>query len=213
MASSLPPTSWGYNPDLEPIDYNPRESEDLLEAAGWKAVYRGGSRVCMGCETAEDGALLSISLDYQTGENRELVAELISQQLNRVGFDVRARASDGPSQQSFDAYLVSGHTNPDPDQWLQFSREGDVIGTGLNATSYHDDALSELLNEARTLPACEPDARAALYREAQALIQEQQPFAFLYARTDFIAAQPNVVGFTPLPGHPFWNMAEWGVVR
>ncbi len=214
LASTLPATSWAYNPDLEPSGFDPREAEALLEAAGWKAIYWNGTRVCLGCETAEDGTLLSITLTYQTGKGREIVAELIGRHLRRVGFDVRVGSGDFPAdQQHFDAYLMEIEADPDPDQWLRFSAQGDVIDSGPNITSYHDEALSELLNEARTLPGCNPAARAELYREAQALLQEQQPYAFLYTRTDFIAAQPSVVGFAPIAGRPFWNTAEWRVIR
>jgi peptide/nickel transport system substrate-binding protein len=211
-ASSLLATSWGFNPDLEHVGFSPDEAQHLLEAAGWKAIYRGGARICLGCENAPDDTPLSFTLAYESGGNRELVADLIARQLSRVGFEVGITASE-PGQQSFDAYLAGGRMNPDPDQWLQFSREGDILETGLNLTSYHDDALSSLLNEARTLPGCEPAERAALYQEAQVMIQEQQPYTFLYTRTDFIAAQPNVVGFAPVPDRPFWNIADWSVIR
>jgi ABC-type transport system substrate-binding protein len=213
MVSSLPATSWGYNAELEPISFNPREAERLLELAGWKAINGRETRQCVSCGTAPEGTALYLELDYQYGESREIVAELIARQARRVGFEVVVTGNDVPAHQTFDAYLGGMKTNPDPDQFLHFSQEGDVFDSGINYTSYHDDTLSDLLHEARSVPDCQPQTRAGLYRQAQALIQEEQPYAFLYTRTDFIAAQAGVVGFSPLPDRPFWNISTWRVVR
>jgi peptide/nickel transport system substrate-binding protein len=220
LAANLLPSSWAFNPDLKPIAYNPREAEDLLEAAGWKDVNRDGIRECVGCQYTTTGHMLAFDLMVMEGNERSVAAELIRRQLARIGVSVNPRPMDAGSvlgearQQRFDAYL-GGWTEPafyDPDQSGLFTAAGDVIGAGNNTGSYNNPQIEALMKQARSLPGCAPDARANIYRELQTILQADQPYVWLYAPDNMIIAQGGVLGFKPYPNQPLWNMRDWLVI-
>jgi peptide/nickel transport system substrate-binding protein len=223
MPANQVPLSWAYDPDLTPVPYDPMGAARLLEEAGWRAVGSGGTRRCVGCLYAQEGEALSFNLTYSesAGPYRAIVAELIQQQLRQVGFsvDVTSASSDALFDrimgQRYDAYLAGwGEPYPvDPDQAALFASAADVIGEGLNTGSYYNPRVDELMFQARTVPDCDIAARAGLYHEIQAILQEDQPFVWLFVHNDLIAARDGVLGFDPYPNAPFWNLRDWVIVR
>lgn len=221
VVANVPPYSWAFDPDLEAVDYDPKAAERLLEEAGWKDVNRDGMRECRECLYAPEGYSLAFDLMVMEGEGRPLAANFINRQLGRVGVYANWRVMDSSSvlgearQQRYDAYL-GGWNQPfyaDPDQTTIFTRAGDVIGLGNNSGSYFNETVDDLMTQAREVANCEVSTRAALYGEIQNVLQEDQPYVWLYAANDMIAADGDVMGFDPLPGRPFWNMRNWIVVR
>lgn len=216
LPANLPPTSWAYNADLAPVGFDHLAAERLLDEAGWRDTNGDGLRECYGCLYA--GAFqplaFSILVDDSDG-TRDLVAEIITAQLRRVGISANAYRGN-PKGQDFDAYLTgfAAHDplNRDPDQAHLFARAADRVGYAGNVGSYYDPRVDELLEAARTIPTCDLDQRANLYRELQALLQAEQPAAWLYTRADLIAAR-GIDNFAPYPDNPFWNVTTWVVRR
>lgn len=217
VASSLPPTSWGYNPDLQPAAYDPVGASRLLESAGWKDADQDGTRECHGCQNASEGSLLAFTLSVQDEQSLSVVSSLIIRQLSMIGFSVNLSGESASVQsQNFDAYLASGTSNAflennDPDQTALFTPAGDIVGQTGNVGSYHNEEIASLMEQARSVPGCNQSTRAELYRQAQALLQQDQPYAWLYIRRDMFLAQNTVRGFAPIPGNPFWNIRDWVV--
>jgi ABC-type transport system substrate-binding protein len=69
------------------------------------------------------------------------------------------------------------------------------------------------MEQARTLPGCDTEERAEIYREIQTILQEDPPYVWLYSANDMIVADGGVLGFDPRPGRPFWNIRDWIVVK
>jgi len=67
------------------------------------------------------------------------------------------------------------------------------------------------MEQARTLPGCDPAARAELYHEIQALMQEDLPYVPLFDTEGMYAARTSVGGFSPFPSQLFWNVDRWTV--
>ena len=216
------PAFWGYDDNLRPVSFDPRAAERLLESAGWKDTNRDGIRECRGCLYAEEGARLSFALLY-LDNGQYLVANQVRQQAEDVGFMVALNAVDRDlatstlRRQAYDAYLVefteSFPVNPDASLSALFSAAEDVLGTGLNSGSYNNPALDDVLAQARNLPGCDVAARTDLYQQAQTILQDDQPYIWLFAPNEMLAAQGEVTGFDPYPHAPFWNVGEWVVVR
>jgi len=215
------PGTWAHNNNLTLIAYDPRGAEQLLESIGWKDADRDGIRECRSCLYGREGQALSFDLMVMSNGRREIAAELVSQQLRRIGVYANLRVMDSGSVlteaqgQRFDAYMGGRIQRypADPDQTGLFTRAGDVVNVGSNAGSYYNPEIDELMNKALTLPGCAPDARAAIYGEIQAILQEDQPYVWLYAQTDMIVASGGLQGFNPLPNQPFWNVRDWIVVQ
>jgi peptide/nickel transport system substrate-binding protein len=98
-----------------------------------------------------------------------------------------------------------------PDQSILFTQAQDIISRGSNYGSYTNPQVEDLFEQARTT--CDTDEQADLYREAQAILQEDQPYLWLFVANDMVAVRGGVQGFEPYPNAPFWNMHEWSVTR
>ena len=102
----------------------------------------------------------------------------------------------------------------DPDQTQLFTEVGDVIGAGFNAGSYYNERVSELMrlaNDASETNGCDPMARAEFYKEIQQIMQEEQPYLWLYAINGMYAAGPNVDSFDPRANAPLWQSINWEI--
>lgn len=215
--SYLPPTSWAFDPDLAPIGYDPIEASRLLFAAGWRDTDGDGIRECITCTFTS--LLLrrafNVTLFYTpdiTG-TRSRAAAVIAAQLRRVGIAVNLMEAGGRSQR-FDLFLTGSDRfwrgARDPDQGIRFSREGDLIERGANVGSYHNPRVESLFAAARNVPDCDRAARAALYGEIQAILQAEQPAAWLYARREMVVSR-GITGIAPQAGAPYWNILAWRV--
>ncbi len=218
MAADQVPLSFAFDPSLQPIGYDPVAAEALLEEAGW---YRYGSnriRQCRDCLYAEPESRLFVNLYYASGyEGHYAAARVIAQQLQAVGFEVNLSESNlvNMREQRFDLYLAAwGEPYPiQPDHTSLFTPSSDLLGSGNNITSYNNPEVTALLDQARTLPGCAVEDRAALYAEAQRILQQDQPYVWLFTYEELYAASDGVQGFAPAPEFPFWNVEEWIVWR
>lgn len=221
IASSQPPSSWAYNPDLQPFPYNPAQAADMLEAAGWRALSND-ARTCIGCATAADGTRLSFTVVYEdTGERSFIIADLIRQQWSRVGIDASFRPTNAEDlqrtaqSQRFDAYMASFDLSypVNPDQTALFASTADVPGEGFNTISYNNPQVDLLLEQARTVPGCDLTTRAERYREVQAILREDQPYLWLFTPQRMTAATGDLRNFAPLPNMPYANLQNWVIKR
>lgn len=219
LASSRIPGTWAANDALQPPAYDPRGAERLLEEAGWRDVNEDGVRECINCLYGQQGQRLSFELLVIGDGRREIAAELIGQQLFEVGFRVSMLDADASAvldevrYQQFDAYM-GGRVQrypTEPDQTALFTRKGDVRYTGNNVGSYYNPQVDELMEQALTLPGCDASERADIYREIQGILQADQPYIWLYAPQDMVAAR-RIVGLAPYPNRPFWNIQDWIVL-
>jgi ABC-type transport system substrate-binding protein len=209
------PTSWAYNADLLPISHDPAQAARLLTEAGWVDANGDGVRECTGCLYAPEGTSLQISLFYPDSAQAGQIVSLMSQQLSRVGLSLNGQFSESTvlREQFFDAALVQTVENypVEPDQFDQLSAGGDVIGLGENITSYNDPDVANLLYQARTVPDCDIQVRADLYRQAQTRIQADSVYAPLFVVDQLLAARSSLENFDPRPQNLFWNIADWVV--
>jgi peptide/nickel transport system substrate-binding protein len=222
IASASSPASWAHNADLTPLSYDPAEAARILEAAGWRALTPNSARTCIACESAPDGSRLSFTLLYDTsaGRQRDITVDLLKQQLISVGVDIAPVAlSPGEllsevSNQRFDAYLTSSsHAYPiEPRLSQLFASSADILidpNTTTNHTSYYNPQVDDLLARADTLPGCDYAQRAELYHQAQAVLQQDQAYLWLYTPERMIVASGEIMGFQPLPYMAFASADEW----
>jgi peptide/nickel transport system substrate-binding protein len=221
MAANELPTSWALNEDLAPIPHDPEMAGQMLDEAGWP-LGDDGVRVCEGCGTAEDGTPFAFDLIvYEGSVNAERIGLLMQDQLSEIGVEVELRilefntAIGEITGQTFDAALMSWSNSwpADPDVQQIFSASVDVVGSGFNMTSYNSPEMEALNDEANTLPGCDLAERAALYGQAQEILQADQPYLWLYTANDMYAARAEVEGFAPYPNSPFWNVETWEIAQ
>jgi peptide/nickel transport system substrate-binding protein len=218
MASSFIPSSPFLDETLEPIAYDPEGAAALLEEAGW-VLNADGLRECQGCGTAEDGTLFEFSLITNAGNPvREAVGVITQDLLGELGITVNFEALDFNTvldnmySQTYDAYILgwreSWPANPDQTQIFTGSNDN-VENNGSNVNSYYNPEFEAILREAATVPGCDFDQRKELYARSQAILQEDQPYVFLYVANGMYAASTDIEGFDPRANAPLWNVNAW----
>ena len=157
----------------------------------------------------------------------KLLVKTIRAQLGEIGMVVNYQAIefgtlvDELLGQQYDAIIIGWNLGLPftPDMKWNFGVAADRPGAGFNTGSYYNAEFEDLLDLANSLPAaedgsyaaCDPDARDLLYAEAQKIVWEEQPYAFLFATNVMNAAQGNVAGWDPLPYNVDWNIDAWSV--
>jgi peptide/nickel transport system substrate-binding protein len=233
MASYLTANSWAYDKSLTPIAYDPEGARAILEKVGW--VDDDGDegpdntsptpRVAKGVKLPDgtsvpDGTVMSFTMLGNEGNTRRAAeGQLIQDELKQIGVDAQYQAvdfatwQDTVNAQTFDAVMLAwslGYPD-DPDATQLYDPISDVIGSGNDFTSYNNPEFSELNKQARTLPGCDQAARAEIYHQMQAILQDDVPYLWMYSINGMYAASANVANFGPYASQPRWNVDAWYV--
>jgi peptide/nickel transport system substrate-binding protein len=212
IAGLFSPVSWAYDESLSPYPYDPEAARDLLDEAGW--TQEGDNRRCTTCSDADFGSYLSVDLALGDYEHQWHVANLIAQQLYEVGISVNISGSDfgRVQRQEFHLYLGTwGDEIPRRDLDELFTSKGDIVGEGMNFTSYNNLELTNLLEEAKTLSGCGLEERIDLYQEAQRILYNDLPYLWLYAQDERIAVRGSILNYNPTFGSPLGDLLDWRV--
>ena len=214
------PSAWANNPDLEPYPFEPETAMALLDEAGWIDEDGDPTTPRVASEDAlyaDPGTELSFLLQVDASDNARVNASTIIQdQLTDIGFNVEIEGIEFSALipvllgQGYDAIMIGWtNINPDTDSRAQFNPEFDVVGSGFNFVSMNNPEMSQLLEEARTVPGCSVEERAALYYQAQAIQHEELPYLFMYANLNVIAVSGDVAAFNPYAENLFHNLGSW----
>jgi peptide/nickel transport system substrate-binding protein len=181
---------WAYNDSLKPLPFDPQGSRELLEREGWKDT--GGDGILV-----RNNVRFSFVLKLPAGDQlRTVVAAAVQQQLRQVKIEMkieqveRATFWQEVATRKYDAWLA-GFSVP-----LQMQLD-DLWGSDLakhpfNLTGFRNARIDRILAAARALKA-ETDG-AALWREFQEIIHEEQPCTFLYWINSIVAVNRRVHG-------------------
>lgn len=224
MASVTLPGSWAADPNLPAVPYDPAAAGALLDEAGWP-LGEDGVRVCQGCGTAEDGTPLAFELITNSGNTRrEAIGQIVQDELSEIGVQVDFQAIDFQTlidsvfgAQDYDAYILGwapGGIVDDPMSSInQFFSPGqdDPANQGSNAGSYYNEEVMNLLAAAQAVPGCSQEDLAPYLHQIQKILQDEQPYIWLYTQNTVYAAHDNVQNFSPVLNAPLWNVFQWSV--
>ncbi len=219
MASSMIPTSWGHDPDLEPVPYDPEAAAEMLAEAGWRDEDGDGVLEAHGAMYAEDGTPFRFTLYTNEGNTRRAaIGQIVQDQLGQLGIEVDFQTIDFNAlidnvmlAQTFDALILGWQEDfpDDPDLEQLFASTSDTLNAGSNFMSYNNPEVDRLLREALTLPGCDPEERAPLYYEVERMLQDDMPYIWLEVRDGMYAASGGIENWGPLPAQPIWNVDAW----
>ena len=152
-------------------------------------VWIGDCRVaCSPLTTWRRRAVFVQEVDYIDGVSRTDRAIAV-----RVAvYEIRRRADT-------DQLQLFGPSNDDP------------ANQGSNGSSYYNPEFVRLAIEANSVPGCDPAKRAEIYAQIQQLLQDDQPYLWLYVQNLMYAAGPDVAGFDAQPNLPLWNVSTWKI--
>lgn len=173
--------------------------------------YYGGDEIYAARDVEKAKTLLEeagykegdINLKFTVGSDWQYqvdAAQMIKQQLAEVGINTEISALesgvyfDGLNSGDFDLTVCGWSGFVDIDEYLfdLFTSEG-----AYNQQNYSNPEVDELLEKGRvTIDEAE---RKEIYKEAQKLIAEDAPMAFLYMNSFTVAMRDNVKGYTVQP--------------
>jgi len=209
-ANVLPIVPWAFHSALEQRTYSPDQARSILENSGWIDLNRDGIR-------EKDIRILRLTLIVpQVNPYYMRIAEIIRDQLNSVGFDIRLQPLASAAftrqllSQRFDLAL-SGWTNfgIDPDDHELWQAETDRPGSGFNFVSYQNQRIESLLEQGLTMRGCQPQDRAPIYREIQQILHDDLPYIFLAGIVQNIGYTSQWGGPAPGPWDFYHNVQTW----
>ena len=171
-AGPTPPAfAWAYNEDLEPYPHDPDRARALLAEAGYDGetvtfyVTEGGSGmldpVAMGTAIQADLEEVGMDVAIETYEWNTFLGEV------NPGLEGKADMAEM-------AWMTN---DPDTLPYLALRTEAMPDNGGFNSGYYSNPEVDRLLNEART--AIDQGRRAELYKQMQAIVQEEAPWVFV----------------------------------
>lgn len=208
MTSNIGPANVYYAKDLKPVAFDQEAAKKLLDEAGFVVPSGGGTRVAKGAKYAKDGTPLKFSIMYNTGnKRREAVSTIIKDELSQIGFEVDVQSidfnvmNDNLNKETFDAAVVSrGSAYDDSIDWsFLFDPAQDVVGTASNVGSYNNPELLKVMKAAASVPDCDAKKTAELYAQFQKILQDDQPYIWLYVQENMEAWNANVGGINTFP--------------
>jgi ABC-type dipeptide transport system, periplasmic component len=171
-AGPIPPAfNWAYNEDVEPYPYDPERARELLAEAGAEGasltflVTEGGSGmldpVPMGTAIQADLAAVGLDVEIQTYEWNTFLSEV------NPGLEGKADMAEM-------AWMTS---DPDTLPFLTLRTAAWPDQGGFNSSYYSNPEVDALLDQARV--STDPDERAELYKQVQAITHEDAPWLFV----------------------------------
>jgi peptide/nickel transport system substrate-binding protein len=174
------PAAFGYDPELEPIAYDPELAQQLLADAGYPDGFSFAADIVVG----------SFPADAE-------IYQLMQQDLAAVGVDVELTQITFPEW--LEKYLANGWTgqafglswNTAP--LLDSIRPIEIFSCKKEPAFFCDDAMMPLIDEANT--EFDPAAREAILHEIWAAMQANPPALYLVEQVDIAGLADNLQGF------------------
>ena len=154
----ISPSSWAYNPQIKPYNYNPTRAKELLDKD-------------------HPSTINLIITDRQLLATAEIIKK--SWQDN-LGMTVNLTvANQKPDLNNYEALLTYGSIPNDPDQYTFWHS----TQTGANITHLNNSRIDKLLEEGRLSP--NQAERKQIYYDFQKFLLEESPAIFLEFTTSY----------------------------
>lgn len=221
MASPTLPTSWAFNDQVQAYPFDLDQAIQLLEEAGWVDDDNNPDtpRVAKDAPYAADGTPLSIKLETNAGNTgSESIGVLLQDQWKKAGVALDFQTIDfnvlveNLTGQTYDSIMIFwGYSTPDNPEDLRanYDPNNDVVGSGFNVSSYNNPEVNALMDQAKTMPGCDPAKRAELYGQVQQILRDEVPWIWVNGNIVVVAAKAGLENWNPTTGFRFWNEDAW----
>jgi peptide/nickel transport system substrate-binding protein len=200
--------SWAYNPAVKPYPYDPDRASRLLAEAGWSERGADGVLVRKGVPFR-----FTILTNQGNGE-RIRAAEIIQQNLKKIGVDVRIRVMEWQAfleqidKRSFDAILLGWSMGRDPDLYDIWHSSRTKKGE-YNFIGYRNAEVDRLLVEGRRT--FDLEKRRRIYYRIHEVLADEQPYAFLYVPDATPIVHKRFQGIAVAPLGIMYDFIHWYV--
>lgn len=208
------PLSWAFDPAIKDFEYLPELSKKILKEEGWKDTNYDGI-------LEKDGHPFHFTLITNQGNKmRSLCAEIIQQQLKKIGIKMELRIIEWSTfikqfvdKQNFDAIILGWSLTPDPDNYSIWHSSQRKEGQ-YNFVSYENKEVDQLLEKGRK--EFDLEKRKTIYRKIHRIIHDDIPYIFLFYPDSLPVIHERFQGpkIEPVSSFGFaWNFEKWYVPK
>lgn len=184
--SPLPPSIWGYDPNLKTIEYNPKIAQKLLKEAKVKTPLKL--------------KLWTLPISRPYNPNGKKMGEMMQADLKKIGIEVELVTYDWPTylaraRKGEHDLIQLGWTgdNGDPDNFLNVLLGCQSVGAGSNTARWCHKEFNQLLQKARQIT--DRSERTKLYHRALAIYKRESPWVSLAHATVFRAMHKSIQNY------------------
>lgn len=199
--SIVPSMSWAADPDVFRFTRDLPRARQLLDEAGFPDRDGPGGE-----------PRLRLTLKTSTAEAYRLQAAVIQQQLADVGIALDVRSFEFATllqdviRGNVQLYTLQYVGVTDPDMLRRAFHSSQTPPAGFNRGYYRNPEVDRLIDAATA--ALDEAERRRLYGEAQRLVALDAPYISLWARTNVVVAQPNLLGIALSPTADFRFLSQ-----
>ena len=150
---------------------------------------------------------LSVSMNVLPRQDVKDVAQVVQEQLNKVGFKVELKNQEQGQfiqdwrNSNFDMFASINAGSPDPDEYFYRTFR---TGGSTNVFKYSDAEIDQLLDSARAVQ--DPAARKTAYDQVQKKLACSGPVAHLTYGTLFSAMRDKLQGYDVMPNRSLMTL-------
>jgi peptide/nickel transport system substrate-binding protein len=200
------PGTYFYNDNVRKYAYNPAEALKLFNEAGW--------RIKNGTLEKEGKPFKFTILTPQGNQERLSAAEIIQQNLKKIGISVEIRVMEWTSlisefimKKKFQTVLLGFTITPDPYDNAAIFMGSNIVPKGLNFTSFNNPEIDALFRKARSTFNLKKQRK--YYFKIQSVIAEEEPYTFLYIPYAMPVVKRSIKGIKPAPAGIGYNIRKW----
>jgi peptide/nickel transport system substrate-binding protein len=202
--------SWAYNPKVKPYPYDPDRAQKMLAEAGWKDRNADGVLV-------KDGRPFRFTILTNQGNGERIhAAEIIQQDLKKVGVDVNIRVMEWQAfleqvdNRTFDAIILGWSMSRDPDLYDIWHSSKTKKGE-YNFIGYKNPEVDRLLVAGRRT--FDIAKRKKIYYRIHEILAYEQPYAFLYVPDALPILHKRFKGVEVAPIGIMYDFIHWYVPK
>ncbi len=191
-----------YDKSLHSYPYDPKKAMELLTQAGWKDTDGDGV-----LDKVIDGKRTPFRFEFKSpsgASTGKSVVLVLQDELKRHGIVATIREIDWTiflddvKNHKFDAVVMAwGMPASEPDEY-QVWHSSQAANRGSNHISYKNARVDKILEDYRR--EFDPKKRVELYREFQKILNDEQPYTFLFASKFVSAVHRRFQGVEVYPG-------------
>lgn len=174
-----------YNQDLKNISYDPIEAKALLKNAGWIDSDNDGF-------LDKEGKKFTFKFLYPSGSKfSERVAPILKEDLKAIGIEMNIERMEWAAflekieKKEFDATALGWSSGFEDDPYQVWHSSQAKVARGSNFIGFENAEVDHLIESARV--EFDEAKRNLLYKRMQEILQEQQPYTFLFSSYSLVA--------------------------
>jgi peptide/nickel transport system substrate-binding protein len=190
-----------YDKTLYSYPYDPKKAMEILAGAGWKDTDGDGI-----LDKVINGKITPFRFEFKIpsgAQTSKSVSLILQEELKRYGIAASVRELDWTiflddvKNHKFDSVIMAwAMPAHEPDDY-QIFHSSQAANKGSNHVSFRNARVDKILEQNRR--EFDPKKRIELYKEFQKILNDEQPYTFLFVRKNVSAVQRRFRGVEAYP--------------